>query len=255
MESIYLIIFFIFGAVMGSFFHVVATRIAKEESIISPPSHCHWCNHKLKWYELIPIISYISSLGRCQSCHKKLPLSYLLIEVVTGILYAVCYHVFGFSYELIIGLIFISALITVIVSDIEYMIILDEVLIVSIIAIIIVNLIFLGFMPTFTKLGYGALAFLTMYGVKLSGDKLFKKESLGGGDIKLLFLFGLVIGYPLAIATIFLATFIAFPIAIYILFSSKDNIIPFGPFLCMSAILIFISGINFSDIINFILKI
>ena len=83
---------------------------------------------------------------------------------------------------------------------------------------------------------------------------MFKKESLGGGDIKLMFLFGLVIGYPLAICTIFLATFIAFPIAIIIYFTDKENIIPFGPFLSMAAILILISKINFTDILNFLVK-
>ena len=65
MESLYYIIFFILGSIMGSFFHATATRLAKEESIVSPSSHCHHCKHKLKWYELIPIISYIIQKGKC----------------------------------------------------------------------------------------------------------------------------------------------------------------------------------------------
>ena len=93
-----------------------------------------------------------------------------------------------------------------------------------------------------------------MYAIKLLGDKLFKRESLGGGDIKLMFLFGLVLGYPLAVCTIFLATFIAFPIAIIIMFLDKENVIPFGPFLSMSAILLLISKISFTDIIKFLIK-
>ena len=59
METLYLIIFFIFGSIMGSFYHVIATRLSKGKSIITPASHCEKCNHQLKWYELIPIISYI----------------------------------------------------------------------------------------------------------------------------------------------------------------------------------------------------
>ena len=98
------------------------------------------------------------------------------------------------------------------------------------------------------------LAFITMYVIKLIGDHLFKRESMGGGDIKLMFLFGLVIGYPLSICNIFLATFIAFPIAIYLLLSRKDNLIPFGPFLAMAAILIHISKIDINSVIDFILK-
>lgn len=83
---------------------------------------------------------------------------------------------------------------------------------------------------------------------------MFKQESLGGGDIKLMFLVGLVLGYPMAVCNIFFATFIAFPIALLLLISKKDNIIPFGPFLSMSAILLYISAIDFSDVINFIIK-
>ena len=93
-----------------------------------------------------------------------------------------------------------------------------------------------------------------MYMIKIVGDKMFKKESLGGGDIKLMFLFGLVLDYGMTICTIFLATFIAFPIALYIMFSKKDNMIPFGPFLCMAATLFFIWGINLNDIIMFLIK-
>ena len=77
---------------------------------------------------------------------------------------------------------------------------------------------------------------------------------MGGGHIKLMFLFGIVIGYALSICDIFLATFIAFPVAVYVLFSRKDNLIPFGPFLAMGAILIHISKVDINSIINFLIK-
>ena len=134
------------------------------------------------------------------------------------------------------------------------MIILDEVLLFCIGSIIVVNLFRIGVVETAYSILSGIGAFLTMYLLKLLGDKIFKKESLGGGDIKLLFLFGLVLGYPMSICSIFLATFIAFPIAIYFVIRKKDNIIPFGPFLSMSALILFILGIKFIDIINFIIN-
>lgn len=245
---------FIFGAVMGSFLDVLAVRLSNNESILWPSSHCHNCQHKLRWYELIPVISYIIQKGKTRCCKTKLPISYLIIEVVTGVLYMVAYHSFGFSYELIISLIFISSLIVIIVSDIEYMIILDEIIAISCILIIILELIFFGLEYTVYKIIAGILSFITMYVVKLIGDKLFKKESMGGGDIKLMFLFGIVIGYSLSICDIFLATFIAFPVAIYILIGRKDTIIPFGPFLAMAAILIHISKVDINSIINFFIK-
>lgn len=248
------IIFFVFGSIMGSFYHVVATRLSNEESIIFPGSHCVNCNHKLSWYENIPIVSYLILKGRCKKCGERIPFSCLVSEIVTGVLFAVCYHSLKLTPNLIIGLIFISSLIIVIISDIEYMIILDEVLIFSSLVIIVLDIIFFGLTETAYHLYAGLGAFATMYALKILGDKIFKRESLGGGDIKLMFLFGLVIGYPLAVCTIFLATFIAFPIAIIIMFLDKENIIPFGPFLSMSAILILISKVNFVDIIKFLIK-
>ena len=253
METLYLIIFFIFGSVMGSFYHVLATRLSKGLSIITPASHCEKCNHKLKWYELIPIISYIIQGGKCRSCKKKMGLSYLLIEFCTGILFAVCFHAFDFTLELIIALIFVSSLIIIIISDIEYMIILDEVLIFSIFTIIIIDIIDCGLYAASLKVLAGIGSFITMLLIKKMGDIIFKQESLGGGDIKLMFLIGLVIGYPMSICNIFLATFIAFPIALFLLISKKDNIIPFGPFLSMAAIILYIWGLTFTDIINYIL--
>ena len=248
------IIIFIFGSILGSFLNVLAVRLSNNESILWPSSHCHSCQHKLKWYELIPIVSYIIQMGKSRCCKTRIPISYLVVEIVTGILYCVSYHSFGFSYEFIISLIFISALIVIIVSDIEYMIILDEIVAGASIIIILLELVFFGIDYTALKIFDGILAFGSMFMIKLIGDRIFKKESMGGGDIKLMFLFGIVIGFALSICDIFLATCIAFPVAIYILFSRKDNMIPFGPFLAMGAILIHISKVDFQSILEFFVK-
>jgi len=252
MELYYKIIFFVLGSVMGSFFHVVATRLAGEESIVKPGSHCHICNHKLKWYELIPIVSFVIQGGKSRCCKQRLPISYLIVEVVTGSLFAVSYKVFKLTPELLINLVFISGLIIAIVSDIEYMIILDEVLTITSLIIIVLDLLFFGIKATAIDFANAMGAFFAMYLIKIIGDFVFKKESLGGGDIKLMFLFGLVLGLDMSVVTIFLATFIAFPIALYVLLSRKDNMIPFGPFLSVAAIILLISKINLADIINFI---
>ena len=254
METYIYIMIFIFGSVIGSFLNVLAVRLSNNESILWPGSHCHNCNHRLRWYELIPVVSYLIQKGRSRCCHTIIPISYLIIEIVTGVLYMVSYHSFGFSYDFIISLIFISSLIVIIVSDIEYMIILDEIIAISSILIILLELVFYGLDYTVYKILAGIFAFITMYVIKLIGDRLFKRESMGGGDIKLMFLFGIVLGYPLAICYIFLATFIAFPVAIFILFSRRDNLIPFGPFLAMGAILIHISKVNIDGIITFLIK-
>lgn len=254
METCLLIIFFILGTIMGSFYHVVATRMSNDQSIIYPGSHCPRCGHFLRWYENIPVISYLGLRGKCKSCNSGIPISYLVAEVVTGLLFAVCYHSFDLTLDLLVALVFVSSLVIVIISDIEYMIILDEVLIASTFIIILIYIFGLGLEQTAYHIYAGVGAFLVMYAIKIIGDKAFKKESLGGGDIKLMFLFGIVIGFPMSICTIFLATFIAFPVAIIILLSSKENIIPFGPFLSMAAILILVSKLNITDIIEMLIS-
>lgn len=254
MEVYFLVVFFIFGCVMGSFYHVVATRLSNDESIISPGSHCPRCNYSLKWYDNIPVISYILLKAKCRKCNSKIPISYLVVEIVTGLLFAVSYHSFGMSREQLISLVFISSLIIIIISDIEYMIILDEVLIFASLVIVVLYIVLFGLEIGAYHIYSGIGAFLVMYLIKILGDKAFKKESLGGGDIKLMFLFGLVLGFPMSIITIFLATFIAFPIALIILITSRDNVIPFGPFLSMAAILIFIAKWNFSDVIELLMR-
>ena len=253
METLYLLIFFIFGSVMGSFYHVVATRLSKGRSIIHPGSHCERCGHRLSWYENIPIISFIIQGGKCRECKTDLPISYLMMEVCTGILFAVCYHVFDFTVDLIVALIFVSSLITIIISDIDYMIILDEVLVFAVASIILIYIFSIGIYDTCIRILYGLASFGVMLLFKKLGDLIFKQESLGGGDIKLMFLIGLVIGIEMAIFNIFFAAFIAFPIALAFLLVKKDNIIPFGPFLSMGAIILYIWGLTIADIFEFLI--
>ena len=254
MSKLYLVFFFVLGAVMGSFYHVIASRLAKEESIVKPRSHCENCQHVLKWYELIPIVSYIIQGGKCRECKTKLNPSYLMMELCTATLFAVCYHVFDLTVDLAIALLYVSCLITIIISDIEHMIILDEVLLFTSMAIIIIDLFNIGLYDTCMKILAGVGAFVTMLLIKKMGDVIFKQESLGGGDIKLMFLIGLVLGYPMSVCNIFLATFIAFPIALLLLITKKDNVIPFGPFLSMASIILFVWGLTFTDIIQFIIN-
>lgn len=252
MEWYFLSVFFVLGCVMGSFYGVVATRLPLNESILFPPSHCTKCHHRLRWYELIPLFSYIWQKGKCHYCQTKIPFSNFLMELVTGILFAVCYHVFGFTSELWIALIFVSSLVIVIVSDIEYMIILDEVIFLAMIMILLIHLFCHGFDVTLQVLFSGIFSFLLMYFIKIVGDHMFHKESLGGGDIKLMLLLGMVLGFDVSVMSIFLATFIAFPFSIYILISKKDHMIPFGPFLSIAALILYISGFDFSALLSFL---
>ena len=228
MEYYYLVVFFILGCVMGSFYQVIGDRLPRGESLVRPKySYCPNCKKRLKWYELIPIFSYIIQLGKCRKCKKSISPMYPFVEIVTGALFAVSYYSFGLTYELIISLTLVSFFSIVIVSDLSYMIIPDEVTVVTALIIIVVNFLNLGFIDGLKSIGYGLITFIFMYSIMLLGNFLFKKESLGGADVKLMFLSGLILPPLLGIIVVFIGSCIALPISLIILLNDKEHMIRF----------------------------
>ena len=245
----YTIVFFIIGTVLTSFYNVVGYRLPKGESIIYPPSHCPKCNHKLRPLELIPILSFVIQKGRCKNCNQKISWFYPIFELAGGILFALAYLSFGMSLDLIIALTFISMALIIIVSDYHYLIIPDEVIITFVILFILEIVLIRGFHALLYSILSAFIAFSVMFLLKKLGDFLFKKESMGGGDIKLMFIFGLLFGYPLALFSIFLGALIGLPISILIMIKKSTHIVPFGPFLCLAGIMILLTGIDNGAII------
>lgn len=253
MNIIIAIYIFIIGTIMGSFFNVVAHRLSNNESIIKPGSHCESCQHLLKWYELIPIISFLIQGGRCRQCHIKLSWWYPLIEIITGLFYLFSYLYFGLSPDFFISLVISSVLVITCITDFNYLIILDEPLVIGSILIIIITLITSGLVDTLIAILSGLLLFFFMLLVKILGDKAFKRESLGGGDIKLSFFIGLSLGYKLAFVNLVLASFLTLPIAFYYLVKYKDREVPFGPFLIISNFIIFVLASPILEFIDYLI--
>lgn len=254
MVAYYACVIFLFGACFGSFYNVVGYRLPRNMSIIRPNSHCTTCKHELNVLDLFPIFSYIFLKGKCRYCGSKVGLFYPTFELITGLLFMFSYLKFGFSYEFLIAIIFISMALIVIISDFGTMIIPDEVLVVSSILIIIVNLIFFGLKHTGFILINGLIAFLCMYLLKLFGDFLFKKESMGGGDIKMMTYVALIIGWKLSIVVIFLASFLALPLSIINMYKNNEHMLPFGPYLGLSSLIIFLCKIDMPFIISLLTK-
>ena len=253
MQTYYTIAFFVLGLCFGSFYNVVGYRLPKKMSLSKPNSHCPRCNNKLKWYELIPVFSFIFLRGKCSKCHIRIPIFYPIIELITGILFAVSFYSFGFSLELVIALVLTSLFSIIIVSDLNYLIIPDESIIVSSIIIIIINFINLGWIEGLKKIGFGIIIFLMMFILMKIGNKLFKKESLGGGDIKLMFVLGMTMPLVMSVFAIFIAACIALPVSLIILLKNKDNVVPFGPFLLAGALLVLFLKLDLDKILNFLL--
>ena len=241
---------FIIGAIFGSFYNVVGLRIPLKESIVSPPSHCPNCNHQLTAKELIPIFSYLWQKGKCKNCGKKISAIYPVFESISGLLFALAYLSFGFTPELIIALTFISMLIIIVVSDLNYLIIPDSILLIFGLALVLEIYVINGFNILITSLINGLLSFIFMFALKKFGDFLFKRESMGGGDIKLMFIIGMILSFPMSIISIFLASLIGFPIAFYIMKKNSNHVIPFGPLLALGAVILLLLQINVETILN-----
>ena len=250
MTIYYSVVLFIFGTVFGSFYNVVGYRLPKGESLVKPSSHCPNCNHKLKSYELVPIFSFLFLGRKCLCCKQKISWFYAIFEFLTGVLFALSYLVFGFSIDFWIAITLSSMLIIIIISDYQTMTISDEVLIFGLVLFIIELFIKNGFNGLLLNLLDGFICFASMLLLKLFGDFVFKRESMGGGDIKLMFLIGMILGWQMGLMSVVIAAFIALPVSLIILVLKKDHELPFGPFLSIATLIIFFSQVNIDFILH-----
>lgn len=248
MKIFYLITFFIFGSLFGSFLTVVGCRLPKDEDFIKNRSHCDKCGHELSLLDMIPFISYFYLKGRCRYCKVKFGSLSNWMEFFTGVLFSLAYFVFGFSWELLIALGIIAMLIIISVTDISYYIIPDEVLTFFSCYFIVIKCLSGGFQAVFWGVLSGTVLFAVMYFIMILGDFLFKKESLGGGDIKMMFVFGLIVNPFMGLVIIFLSSFLALPVSLLILCKKKNNLVPFGPFLLISFMFVYFTQIDMNMI-------
>lgn len=244
---------FIIGIVLGSFYNVVGLRVPKNESLIKPRSHCVNCNHALNWYELIPVFSYIFLRGKCAKCKMPISPMYPLVELTSGLLFVISFHLFGFSYLTLISFVVVSLVLITIVSDCKYMVILDEVLVIAIILIGLFMYFGYGINYLLRHALAGVILFLILVSIKFIGDFSFKQESLGWGDVKLSFIAGYILGFKLGLVYLFLGAFLALPYAMFVTLKKKTNLIPFGPFLAVSMLIIFWNTGIFNQIIKILI--
>ncbi|TFE01023.1 prepilin peptidase [Jeotgalibacillus salarius] len=232
-------LFFLYGTIFGSFYNVVGLRVPKKQSISYPGSACPQCGHQLKWYELIPVISYLLLKGKCKSCRLKIPIKYPAIELFTGLLFAYSFYYFGFTGELFVSLIFVSLLMIITVSDIEYMIIPDRILLFFGVMMVALRIL-IPLSPWWDAFAGAAAGFVLLL---LIG--IISRGGMGGGDIKLYAVIGLVLGVKLTLLSFFLATFIgtaAGLYAIYVKKKSRKEPVPFGPSIAIGALIAYFWG-------------
>lgn len=244
MNIVWMIIFFLYGLLFGSFFNVVGLRVPMKQSIVSPPSHCPHCNRRLSVKDLIPAFSYLFLRGRCGGCGLKISPIYPFFEFITGVLFAYTYVYFGFQWELLVSILFISLLIIISVSDVSYMIIPDKVLLPFAIVFLLLRIV-IPLNPFYDSILGAAVGFGILYLIAV-----LSKGGMGGGDIKLFFVIGLVLGTIQTLLTLFLASLIGGIAGMIIVKRSgkgRKTPIPFGPSISIAAILSYFWGRQFVE--------
>lgn len=246
---VYAAIVFIFGLFIGSFLNVVVYRLHREESFIKGFSKCLFCGHRLYPKDLVPLFSWLWLKGHCRYCGHKFSPQYFLVELITALGFVLVYYAYlpqglvGATYaaiwQLWFGFSMLAFLIIIFVYDFKYYLILDAVILPAIILAFIFNL----------SLGVNVLSLL-LAAVVAAGFFLLqfvvsKGTWIGGGDIRLGFLMGAILGWPQVLTALFLAYIIGSIFSIGLLLGKKKHMsdkVPFGTFLSLATFITMLYG-------------
>lgn len=249
----------IFGLVVGSFLNVCIYRIPRDGSVAKPSrSYCPHCNHTLSALDNIPVLSYIYLKGKCRYCKEPISPRYMTVELLTAILFVLMIHrslplhlsFWQTVLELFTTCVFISMLIVISFIDLEFTIIPNKVVFVGLpiglLFAIIASLLNWNIQPLLSRVLGAAVGAGIIVLIAIGGKALFRKEAMGGGDIKLMAMIGIYLGFwPHIPLTIMIAAFLGSLIGVIVLLFRKnkqDSTIPFGPFLSIGALISLMYG-------------
>ncbi len=235
-----LLLIFILGLAVGSFINVLIDRNSTGESIIFGKSHCDNCKKSIAWYDLIPIISFVILLGKCRYCKSRLSFYYPIVELITGVIFALTL-LFAMGQNvlpshLLYLLIINSALIAIFFIDLKYGIIPDKIVYPAIIVSFFYTLYAIPYTlyPNLLS-ALGAFFFFLILVLITHG------KGMGFGDVKFVVLMGLILGFPKIIVALYLAFLTGAVVGVILILWRKKKLrgstIPFGPFLVLGTIL------------------
>ena len=231
------------GGCIGSFLNVCIYRLPREQSIVTPRSRCPSCQHPIAWYDNIPVLSFINLRGACRYCRRTIHWRYPAVELLTAAASVGVIVRFGSGPVGIVYVAFVAALIVVSFIDLEFQIIPDEISLGGLLLGLLLSALIPALQGTESRVaalwrsGVGALVGGgILYATALLGNFLFRKESMGGGDIKLMAMAGAVLGWKAVLVAFFLAPLIALPPGLYVLARKRSHVIPYGPFLSLALV-------------------
>ena len=226
------IIIFLYGIVIGSFLNVLIYRLPKHENIATKRSHCMECGYQLKWYDLIPLFSYLFLRGRCRKCGTRISIQYPIIEAANGILYVLIFLRYGLTIETLLYCLLFSALLALSVIDFRTF----EIPVGFNIFILI-----LGLVRVATDYKNWLLYLIGLVSVSLFLFAIFaisKGRGIGGGDVKLMAATGLLLGWKLNLLGFVMGCILGSIIHIIRMKVSKEGrTLAMGPYLSLGVVL------------------
>lgn len=230
---------FIFGLIVGSFLNVVIFRLDKNKSFLGGRSVCLNCGKKIAWYDNLPLLSFVILGGRCRFCKKNISWQYPLVELATAIIFAWFYWQFGLSLKFFALIIFSCFLLVIFIYDLKHYLILDKVVIPAMVVALLFNLC-LGL--SFKDLILGGLIGGSFFAIQYY---VSKGKWVGGGDIRLGILMGLMLGWKFLLVALFLAYLLGAGVGLVLIVLNKKKMssqIPFGPFLVLATLITLVYG-------------
>ena len=229
---------FIFGAAIGSFLNVCIFRLPAKESIIKPPSQCPYCHHSIRYYDNIPIISFVVLGGRCRDCRSRISWRYPLVELITAVFSSLLFLKFGLSLNFFMFFIFTAVLIIITFIDLDHQIIPDILTLpgIPVFFLAAVLLVKVQWLEALLGLLIGGGV---LYMIAFSYELISKREGMGGGDIKFLAMIGGFLGWKSLIFVLLFSSFSGAIIGIVAMIINKQDMkyaVPFGPFLSAAAV-------------------
>lgn len=245
-EIFYMIIIIIYGIIIGSFLNVCIYRIPLKESIVVSRSHCMTCGNQIKWYDLIPLVSYLVLRGKCRYCKAKISPQYPLVEFTNGLGYAIIVIVNGVNLTSILYCLCTSALLALSIIDWRtYEIPVAFNIFIGILGVI-------RLLTDIENWHVYVIGFISVSGFLLLLFLITKGRGIGGGDIKLMAAAGLLIGWKYIILSLGLGCVLGSVIHIVLMkVQKKDRVLAFGPYLSLG---IYISMICGDQLINWYLN-
>ena len=235
---------FALGAVIASFLNVVIYRVPKGESIVLPPSHCPKCQARIKWYQNIPILSWLYLRGKCANCKEPISPRYILIEALGGVLFAAIFLKYGVSVFTPILWIWTALMIVGTMIDFDHKLLPDFVTVGGMILGAFAATLYTGLYLTLTPLFNAFTGLLAGFGgtwlIRFLGTKAFKREAMGMGDVFLMGAIGTMFGPTAVLFTLIVSSLLGSVVGVTLIALSKTKFgkfyeIPFGPYLALAS--------------------